>query len=78
MKKLLESIVSALIRNSDCLKVVELESDASTIYQIHVNKEDLGRLIGKRGKNILAIKTIISAAESNTGTDHSLIEIIED
>ena len=78
MKKLLESIVSALIKNSDSLKVVELESDASIIYQIHVNKEDLGRLIGKRGKNILAIKTIISAAESNTGIDNSLIEIIED
>ena len=78
MKKLLESVVSALIRNPDSLKVVEIESDASTIYQIHVNKEDLGRLIGKRGKNILAIKTIISAAESNTGIDHSLIEIIED
>ena len=78
MKKLLKSIVSALIRNSDGLKVIEIESDASTIYQVHVNKEDLGRLIGKRGKNILAIKTIISAAESNTGIDHSLIEIIED
>ena len=49
----------------------------TTIYELHLGEGDLGKVIGKKGKNIGAIRTIISAATAKEGGKRSIIEIIE-
>ena len=78
MKILLESIVKSLVDSKDDIKVVEINFKDSILYQLHVSDDDLGKLIGKKGKTILAIRTIISAASLKAGIGRSVIEIIED
>jgi len=78
VKILLESIVKSLVDSKDDIKVVEINFKDSILYQLHVSDDDLGKLIGKKGKTILAIRTIISAASLKAGIGRSVIEIIED
>ena len=77
MKELLESMVRAIVDNSDEVKIEETESENTTIYELHLGDGDLGKVIGKKGKNIGAIRTIISAATAKEGGKRSIIEIIE-
>jgi len=77
MKELLESIVKAIVDNSDDVKIDETESENTTIYELRLGDGDLGKVIGKKGKNIGAIRTIISAATAKEGGKRSIIEIIE-
>ena len=78
MRDLLESMVKAIVDNSDDVKITETEGENSTIYELHLGEGDLGKVIGKRGKNIGAIRTIISAASAKEGAKRSIIEIIEE
>ena len=77
MKELLESMVKAIVDNSDEVKIDETESENTTIYELRLGDGDLGKVIGKKGKNIGAIRTIISAATAKEGGKRSIIEIIE-
>ena len=77
MKELLESMVKAIVDNSDEVKIDETESENTMIYELRLGDGDLGKVIGKKGKNIGAIRTIISAATAKEGGKRSIIEIIE-
>ena len=77
MKELLESIVKAIVDSPDDVEVDEVESENTTIYELRLGDGDLGKVIGKKGKNIGAIRTIISAATAKEGGKRSIIEIIE-
>ena len=77
MKDLLESMVKAIVDIPDDVKVDETESENTTIYELRLGDGDLGKVIGKKGKNIGAIRTIISAATAKEGGKRSIIEIIE-
>tara|TARA_B100001540_G_C15506843_1_gene506186 strand:- start:389 stop:622 length:234 start_codon:yes stop_codon:yes gene_type:complete len=77
MKELLESMVKAIVDNSDDVEIDETESENTTIYELRLGDGDLGKVIGKKGKNIGAIRTIISAATAKEGGKRSIIEIIE-
>ena len=63
--------------NSDDVEIDETESENTTIYELRLGDGDLGKVIGKRGKNIGAIRTLISAATAKEGGKRSIIEIIE-
>ena len=78
MKQLLEDIVKAIVDKSDEVNVKMIEGDSTEIYELTVGEGDLGKVIGKKGKNIGAIRTIISAATAKEGSKRSIIEIIED
>ena len=77
MRELLESMVKAIVDNPDDVKIDETESENTTIYELRLGDGDLGKVIGKKGKNIGAIRTIISAATAKEGGKRSIIEIIE-
>jgi len=65
MQQLLESIIKAIVNNPDEVEVSEKESvdfPGLTILKIKVNTEDLGKVIGKRGRTINAIRDIITIA----------------
>ena len=77
MKELLEGIVKAIVDSPDDVEIDITESENTTIYELRLGDGDLGKVIGKRGKNIGAIRTLISAATAKEGGKRSIIEIIE-
>ena len=62
MKELLELIAKALVDNPDEVKVSEVVGEQTTILELRVAQEDLGKVIGKQGRTARAIRTILSAA----------------
>ena len=62
MKELVEMIAKALVDNPDQVKVSELDGEQSSIIELRVAPEDVGKVIGKQGRNAQAIRTILGAA----------------
>ncbi len=77
MKQLLEDIVKAIVDKSDEVNVKMIEGDSTEIYELTVGEGDLGKVIGKKGRNVGAIRTLLSAATAAKGGERSILEIIE-
>ena len=77
MKQLLEDIVKAIVDESDEVNVKMIEGDSTEIYELTVGEGDLGKVIGKKGRNVGAIRTLLSAATAAKGGKRSILEIIE-
>ena len=77
MKEMLETIIKAIVDQSDEVKIDVTETENTNIYELHVGDGDVGMVIGKHGKNISAIRTLLSAATAKAGGKRSLLEIIE-
>jgi uncharacterized protein len=69
MKALIEEIVKTLVDNPEAVVVRESGEDLeeTVAYEIKVDESDKGKLIGKNGKNINAIRLLIRAAAAKTG-----------
>ncbi|MAP66354.1 MAG: RNA-binding protein [Candidatus Marinimicrobia bacterium] len=77
MNELLEDIVKAIVDKPDDVKVTLVEGDSTEIYELTVGDGDLGKVIGKKGRNVSAIRTLLSAATAKKGGKRSILEIIE-
>jgi len=62
VKELVELIVKALVDNPDKVKVTQLNGEQSSIIELAVAPEDMGKVIGKEGRNAQAIRVIVAAA----------------
>jgi predicted RNA-binding protein YlqC (UPF0109 family) len=62
MTELLETLVKALVEDPDAVRVEEIEEDGDLVYEITVAEDDLGRVIGRRGRVANAIRTVAKAA----------------
>ena len=64
MKELLVSIVGGLVDNKDAIEVTvdEKNEEGRVVYHLHVDENDMGRVIGKQGRIAKAIRTIMRAA----------------
>lgn len=62
MKVLVHSIIKTLVDHSDQISIAERNSLNTTIIEMTVAKEDIGKVIGKKGRTINAIRTILNAA----------------
>ena len=76
MKDLIEYIAKALVDEPDQVKVNEVEGEKTSVLELSVAKEDLGKVIGKQGRTARAIRTILSAASTKI-RKRSVLEIIE-
>jgi len=76
MKDLIEYIAKALVDAPDQVKVNEVEGEKTSVLELTVAKEDLGKVIGKQGRTARAIRTILSAASTKI-RNRSVLEIIE-
>ncbi len=76
MKVLLELIAKALVDNPNEVSVSEVSGSRTTILELRVAKEDLGKVIGKQGRLAGAIRRILEAAGTKLGKRVHL-EIIE-
>lgn len=62
MKELLELIAKALVDQPDDIEVTEIEGEQTTVLELRVAREDLGKVIGKQGRTARSIRTILAAA----------------
>jgi predicted RNA-binding protein YlqC (UPF0109 family) len=76
MKELVKKIAQALVDNPDQVEVTVVEGEQASVIELKVAKEDLGKIIGKRGHTANAIRAILSAA-SGKGKKRATLEIIE-
>ncbi|MCK6511247.1 KH domain-containing protein [Myxococcota bacterium] len=76
LKELVEFIAKALVDHPDQVKVIEIEGEQTSVIELKVAKEDLGKVIGKQGRTARAIRTILSAASTKL-RKRCVLEIIE-
>jgi len=76
MKELVEYIAKSLVDYPDAVKVMEVEGERTSVIELSVAKEDMGKVIGKQGRTAIAIRTLLSAA-SMKHKKRTILEIIE-
>ncbi|MFV9644383.1 MAG: KH domain-containing protein [Desulfobacterales bacterium] len=76
MKDLIKYIAQALVDNPDQVEVSEVEGSQTSVLELKVAKEDLGKVIGKQGRTARAMRTILSAASAKI-KKRTVLEIIE-
>ncbi len=62
MKELVETIARALVDHPEAVQVNEVEGERSTILELKVAPDDMGKVIGKQGRIAKAIRTVVKAA----------------
>jgi len=76
MKELISYIAKALVDKPEEVTVTEIEGEQTSVIELKVAKEDLGKVIGKQGRTARAMRTILSAASTKINK-RSVLEIIE-
>jgi hypothetical protein len=76
MKDLISDIVKALVDQPDQVSVNEVEGGHTVVLELSVAKSDMGKVIGKRGRNALALRTLLSAASGKVRKRY-VLEIVE-
>jgi uncharacterized protein len=76
MRELIKYIAQALVDNPEVVEVSEVEGNQTSVLELKVAKEDLGKVIGKQGRTARAMRTILSAASAKL-KKRSVLEIIE-
>ena len=77
MEQLLCDMIKAIVDKPDDVSVKVTESENTKIYELTVGDGDLGKVIGKKGKNVNSIRTILSAANAKDGGKRAILEVIE-
>ncbi|MCP3871533.1 MAG: KH domain-containing protein [Desulfobacteraceae bacterium] len=76
MKELIHFIAQALVDNPDEVSVSVIDGRQTTVFELKVAKEDLGKIIGKQGRTAQAIRTILNAVSAKE-KHRVVLEIIE-
>jgi len=76
MMELIKCIVHAMVDHPEQIEIAEVEGDRVSVFELKVAKEDMGKIIGKQGRNANAIRTIINAASAKL-RKRVLLEILE-
>ena len=77
MKEFVETIVKQLVDKPDQVSVSEVDGERTTVIELRVAKEDLGKVIGREGRIAKAIRILLSAATSRD-QKKCVLEIVED
>ncbi len=72
----LSYVARALVAHPDDVRVEHVDGERGPTWRLHVNPEDMGRVIGKSGRVARSIRQVARAAAARTDT-HAFIEIVE-
>jgi predicted RNA-binding protein YlqC (UPF0109 family) len=76
MRDLIHYIAQSLVDDPDSVDVAEVEGNQTTVLELKVAKDDLGKIIGKQGRTAQAMRTILGAVSSKE-KKRTVLEIIE-
>jgi len=76
VKELIELIAKRLVEHKEDVQVRLIENDEGQCYELHVNPEDMGKVIGRGGRTAKAIRTVLSASASKQNT-RAMLQIVE-
>jgi hypothetical protein len=76
MKELIEFIAKSLVDHPEQVEVSEIVGEQTSVIELKVAKDDLGKVIGKQGRTARAMRTILSAASTKI-RKRSVLEILE-
>ncbi len=76
LKDLVQLIAEALVDSPEDVVVLEIQGEQTSVIELKVAKDDLGKVIGKQGRTARAIRTILSAASTKL-RKRCVLEIIE-
>ena len=74
---LIKEIVSELVDSPEEVDIKEVETENQIILELKVSKDDFGKVIGKSGRNISAIRTILFAINANKGGKKARLDVVE-
>ncbi|MGD8892802.1 MAG: KH domain-containing protein, partial [Desulfobacterales bacterium] len=75
-KDIVGYIVAALVDNSEQVAIEEVTGNQASVLELKVAKDDLGKIIGKKGRTVQAIRIILNASSAKT-KKRTILEIIE-
>lgn len=76
MTELVNAIAKSLVDNPDAVEVTESTEKQTTIIQLKVAPEDMGKVIGKQGRIAKALRTVVKAAATRAGKK-VIVEIVQ-
>jgi uncharacterized protein len=76
LRDLIEFMAKALVDNPEAVEVNEIVGEQTTVVELKVSKEDLGKVIGKQGRTARSMRTILNAASTKL-QKRSVLEIVE-
>jgi len=76
MKELIEYVVKTLIDHPDDLRITEIEGERTIVFELRCHPEDVGKVIGKSGKTVGAIRTLLSTVAARQNR-RAMLEVVE-
>jgi predicted RNA-binding protein YlqC (UPF0109 family) len=76
MKELIEQIARAIVEKPEEVQVRGIEGENAVVIELRVAKDDIGKVIGKRGKTITAMRTILNATRAQK-SKRQVLEVVE-
>ena len=76
MKELIEYVVKALVDHPDDLRIAEIEGERTIVFELRCRPEDVGKVIGKRGETVGAIRTLLSTVAARQNK-RAMLEVVE-
>jgi predicted RNA-binding protein YlqC (UPF0109 family) len=76
MKAFIEYVVKALVDHPEEVSVTEVDGDRTVVFELRLNPSDIGKVIGKQGRTISAIRTLLTSTAAKQGK-RAVLEIIE-
>lgn len=77
MQAFLEHVVKGLVNKPEAVTVTPVEREGTTVYELRLDPQDVGKVIGRQGMTINALRSLLQAGSSKQGLRCGL-EIVED
>jgi len=77
MKDLIDYVAKAVVDNPDQVNVTQIDGETTVVFELRVNQQDVGKIIGKQGRTINAIRTLLNATAAKAGL-RAMLEIVEE
>ena len=76
MKELVEYIIKALVDYPEEVRITEVDGERTVIFELRCKQEDIGKIIGKNGKTVSAIRTILNTAAAKENR-RAMLEVVD-
>jgi predicted RNA-binding protein YlqC (UPF0109 family) len=77
MQDMIENVVKKLVDKPDEVRVNAVETEQRVIFELTVGEGDYGKVIGKRGRNISALRTLVFAVNAKEGGKRARLDVID-